>query len=260
MVKSTFCLLLCNTCTGRLGPWSGRMSFLDHTSILKNGVLKRIAGVAAIMSSSAIPPVPKMHLLKMANLLSGRSRKTLPAQTTLTVIAKVSAPCPIPQPVCAASIKATGLTAGLKSMQDFRLVRVPDRPSGCCLQTIGYGSWAASGEIDIMEAVNLKTRSDDPATSDTQENRIHGTLHYGRQWPATFIPARPTGYREISVRRTDFMNTLLNGRKVKYAGMWMMYIMPRKPRMAGTVSIRIQPDNGLPHLPPPPLTNASTCC
>ncbi|WP_137167047.1 glycoside hydrolase family 16 protein [Salinimonas lutimaris] len=46
-----------------------------------------------------------------------------------------------------------------------------------------YGSWAASGEIDIMEAVNLKASSDDPATPDTQENRIHGTLHYGRQWP-----------------------------------------------------------------------------
>lgn len=47
-----------------------------------------------------------------------------------------------------------------------------------------YGTWAASGEIDIVEAVNLKTQSDhrDAADGDL-ENRIHGTLHYGRQWP-----------------------------------------------------------------------------
>jgi beta-glucanase (GH16 family) len=37
-----------------------------------------------------------------------------------------------------------------------------------------YGGWAASGEIDIMEAVNL------PAEGLKQ---IHGTLHYGREWP-----------------------------------------------------------------------------
>jgi beta-glucanase (GH16 family) len=38
-----------------------------------------------------------------------------------------------------------------------------------------YGGWAASGEIDIMEAVNLK---------DGEAKEIHGTLHYGREWPA----------------------------------------------------------------------------
>ena len=37
-----------------------------------------------------------------------------------------------------------------------------------------YGGWAASGEIDIMEAVNL---------SDDSPKNIHGTLHYGREWP-----------------------------------------------------------------------------
>ena len=36
-----------------------------------------------------------------------------------------------------------------------------------------YGGWAASGEIDIMEAVNLGPN----------ENRIYGTLHYGGSWP-----------------------------------------------------------------------------
>lgn len=47
-----------------------------------------------------------------------------------------------------------------------------------------YGGWAGSGEIDIMEAVNLKTTSDDESALPEQaETRIHGTLHYGRAWP-----------------------------------------------------------------------------
>lgn len=37
-----------------------------------------------------------------------------------------------------------------------------------------YGGWAASGEIDIMEAVNL---------GGTGGNQIFGTLHYGGTWP-----------------------------------------------------------------------------
>lgn len=37
-----------------------------------------------------------------------------------------------------------------------------------------YGGWASSGEIDIMEAVNL---------SDDEPMKTHGTLHYGRDWP-----------------------------------------------------------------------------
>ena len=46
-----------------------------------------------------------------------------------------------------------------------------------------YGTWAASGEIDIMEAVNLKTPSDDPAAAGMPEDRVYGTLHFGRTWP-----------------------------------------------------------------------------
>lgn len=47
-----------------------------------------------------------------------------------------------------------------------------------------YGGWAASGEIDIMEAVNLKTQNDaDGAVPGDLESRVHGTLHYGRAWP-----------------------------------------------------------------------------
>ncbi|MCL9774102.1 glycoside hydrolase family 16 protein [Vibrio methylphosphonaticus] len=47
-----------------------------------------------------------------------------------------------------------------------------------------YGTWAASGEIDIMEAVNLKVQTDiEEAPVGELESRIYGTLHYGRQWP-----------------------------------------------------------------------------
>lgn len=47
-----------------------------------------------------------------------------------------------------------------------------------------YGGWAGSGEIDIMEAVNLRAKSDESGvTSGQEETRVHGTLHYGRTWP-----------------------------------------------------------------------------
>jgi autotransporter-associated beta strand protein len=38
-------------------------------------------------------------------------------------------------------------------------------------ETNGYGGWAASGEIDIMEARGQ------------QPDRVHGTIHYGGAWP-----------------------------------------------------------------------------
>ena len=42
-----------------------------------------------------------------------------------------------------------------------------------------YGGWPKSGEIDILETVNLKTVNDDGVV----ENNVHGTLHYGKEWP-----------------------------------------------------------------------------
>ena len=41
--------------------------------------------------------------------------------------------------------------------------------------TSEYGGWAASGEIDIMEAVNLDC--------DANQHEVHGTLHYGASSP-----------------------------------------------------------------------------
>lgn len=42
-----------------------------------------------------------------------------------------------------------------------------------------YGEWPRSGEIDIMEAVNLKT----PGAEGKPEAFVHGTLHYGKSAP-----------------------------------------------------------------------------
>ena len=43
-----------------------------------------------------------------------------------------------------------------------------------------YGGWAAGGEIDIMEAVNLKTQTTVDGVLQPPEANGHGTLHYGR--------------------------------------------------------------------------------
>jgi beta-glucanase (GH16 family) len=44
-----------------------------------------------------------------------------------------------------------------------------------------YGPWAASGEIDIMEAVNLGVKCS--SCIGGRENHVLGTLHYGATWP-----------------------------------------------------------------------------
>lgn len=45
-----------------------------------------------------------------------------------------------------------------------------------------YGRWAASGEIDIMEAVNLGEVCAECSGS-AGENRTSGALHFGQEWP-----------------------------------------------------------------------------
>lgn len=44
-----------------------------------------------------------------------------------------------------------------------------------------YGPWAASGEIDILEAVNLGVPCKDCPAG--KEDTILGTLHFGKAWP-----------------------------------------------------------------------------
>lgn len=51
-------------------------------------------------------------------------------------------------------------------------------------QENAYGGWAASGEIDIMEAVNL---------GGSGGNVVHGTIHYGGAWPDN----RSSGNRHV---------------------------------------------------------------
>ncbi|KTE05355.1 family 16 glycosylhydrolase [Sphingopyxis sp. H115] len=71
-------------------------------------------------------------------------------------------------------------------------------------ETSHYGSWAASGEIDILEAVNLGVRCDECAGG--VENRILGTLHFGGQWPdnlhkgdETTLPAPLDGFHIFGI-------------------------------------------------------------
>lgn len=44
-----------------------------------------------------------------------------------------------------------------------------------------YGTWAASGEVDILEAVNLGVPCSTCAGG--REDTILGTIHFGKQWP-----------------------------------------------------------------------------
>lgn len=45
-----------------------------------------------------------------------------------------------------------------------------------------YGGWPLSGEIDVMEVVNLKAFCS--VCGGAGENRVYGTIHYGNPWPA----------------------------------------------------------------------------
>ena len=45
-----------------------------------------------------------------------------------------------------------------------------------------YGDWPLSGEIDIMEAINLGAKCDNCENS-AQENRSSAALHFGQPWP-----------------------------------------------------------------------------
>lgn len=68
-----------------------------------------------------------------------------------------------------------------------------------------YGGWAASGEIDIMEAVNLGTPSDaTDIVPGTPETRVHGTLHYGASHPDNVYSGAPYRLPEGQSPREGF--------------------------------------------------------
>lgn len=58
-----------------------------------------------------------------------------------------------------------------------------------------YGTWAASGEIDILEAVNLGVECDECEAGG--ENTILGTLHFGGQWPDNLLASTEVSRPEV---------------------------------------------------------------
>ncbi len=91
-----------------------------------------------------------------------------------------------------------------------------------------YGTWAASGEIDIMEAVNLGI--DCAECPGGKENTILGTLHFGGLWPDNSLhstevtqPGSLDEFHTYSIIWSEGKFTwLVDGRvfAVKQAGDW----------------------------------------
>lgn len=58
-----------------------------------------------------------------------------------------------------------------------------------------YGAWAASGEIDILEAVNLGVPC--ARCPGGRENTILGTLHFGGKWPGNRMASTEAPFPEV---------------------------------------------------------------
>ena len=58
-----------------------------------------------------------------------------------------------------------------------------------------YGPWAASGEIDILEAVNLGVPCG--KCKGGREDRILGTLHFGGKWPKNLHKGEEVPFPEV---------------------------------------------------------------
>lgn len=69
-----------------------------------------------------------------------------------------------------------------------------------------YGGWAASGEIDIMEAVNLGTTYQHNGVT-KPENRVHGTLHYGKAWPNNVYSGEEYDFGDENMSPVDDFHT-----------------------------------------------------
>lgn len=61
-----------------------------------------------------------------------------------------------------------------------------------------YGSWARSGEIDILEAVNLGVQCPrSKGCEEGGENTILGTLHFGGAWPDNDLASTEISYPAV---------------------------------------------------------------
>ncbi|PKB14504.1 beta-glucanase (GH16 family) [Novosphingobium kunmingense] len=100
-----------------------------------------------------------------------------------------------------------------------------------------YGPWAASGEIDILEAVNLGV----PCAScpGGRESTILGTLHFGGKWPANthkgeevpYPPVLDGGFHTYSIEwDADAIVWRVDGRRfaTRLASEWSTAGSPRK--------------------------------
>lgn len=58
-----------------------------------------------------------------------------------------------------------------------------------------YGPWAASGEIDILEAVNLGVPC--AKCPGGRENTILGTIHFGAKWPNNKLASKEIAYPPV---------------------------------------------------------------
>ncbi|RYY77405.1 MAG: glycoside hydrolase family 16 protein [Gammaproteobacteria bacterium] len=67
-----------------------------------------------------------------------------------------------------------------------------------------YGIWASSGEIDIMEAVNLNTRTTVDGVLQPPETHVYGTLHYGKAWPGNVSSGEPYALPNSASPADDF--------------------------------------------------------
>ena len=58
-----------------------------------------------------------------------------------------------------------------------------------------YGAWASSGEIDILEAVNLGVAC--KSCAGKREDTILGTIHFGKVWPGNKFASTEIHYPEV---------------------------------------------------------------